>query len=419
MKILIINYYYSPDDNAHVYRWKQIAQFWVEDGHEVEVLTGRVRGAPSYNIESRVQVSRVGVLRRSIQNAAVTKSVHPRFLRLVKKLLDIARPFYRKIYWPDSMWHWVPSVIYAAIRRRRIKYDLVVSYYPCLAAHLAVVIFKYLSIHRRFTWIADYGDPFFASPTMQPNNYAIFDTINKSTERRLARSADYLVFTNEGTADAYKAILEHSNKVMVIPHLVNVCKLFSSEKKMNTSDRQTVFCYVGGFHKNIREPNRLFDLIRKLNRVDSGKYILKIYGPLNGFEITELTPTDCPQIMYMGAVERDAAIKIMQNADININVDNENCLMTPSKIVDCISTGRPIINLSSDDVSYTPLDQYSSLGYAISLKKKMITENCVFEVINFIKHHQTLNNASFSDVNKILHKHTISTVANQYISLAN
>lgn len=418
MRILIVNYYYPPLIDAHAYRWEQIAQYWAKNGHQVEVITGKVRGSSNRGQESGVHVTRVGVIARSVQASppASNGSLQPRRLRA--RIMDFLRPFYRTLYWPDSAWHWIPSLTLELLRKRGIKYDLVISYYPCMGAHLGVAALKYFSKYPAFKWIADYGDPFSTSLTMQPNNYAVYDRLNKRTERSLARSANFMVFTNEATSDAYRTALGVDENVRVIPHLVNINRLYSAGfRSGSVVSAPVILYYIGGFHKNIREPARLFDLVRGLNKGVSGKYLLKIYGPLNGFNLAELSPADCPEIMYMGPIERDKAIEILKKADAIVNVDNENCIMTPSKIVECISTGRPIVNITNKGTIYPPLEIYKESGYSLSLVEEKISDDNVIEARNFLSTRSHSESAPLMVVRGALNSHALETVASQYIEL--
>lgn len=418
MRVLIVNYYYPPLIDAHAYRWEQIAQYWAKSGHQVEVITGRVHGAPDCRPESGVDVTRVGVIARSVQASppASNGALQPRRLRA--RIMDFLRPLYRTLYWPDSAWHWIPSLTLELLRKRGIKYDLVISYYPCMGAHLGVAALKYFSKYPAFKWIADYGDPFSTSLTMQPNNYAVYDRLNKRTERSLARSANFMVFTNEATADAYRTALGVDENVRVIPHLVNIDRLYSAGFRSGSDvSAPVILYYIGGFHKNIREPARLFDLVRGMNKGGSGKYLLKIYGPLNGFNLAELSPADCPEIMYLGPIERDKAIEILKTADAIVNVDNENCIMTPSKIVECISTGRPIVNITNKGTIYPPLEIYEKSGYSLSLVEEKISDDNVIAAKNFLSTRSHSESAPLMVVRGALNSHALETVASQYIEL--
>lgn len=418
MRVLIVNYYYPPLIDAHAYRWAQISQHWANSAHQVEVITGRVLGVPDRRLESGVDVTRVGVIARTIQAApsASSGALEPRRLRA--KVMDLLRPLYRKVYWPDAAWHWIPSLITELLRRRGVKYDLVISYYPCMGAHLGVAALKYFSRYPEFKWIADYGDPFSTSLNMQPNNYAVYEWLNRRVERSLARSANFMVFTNDATADAYRVKLEPLENVQMIPHLVNIDRLYSiSGRLLHDASAPIHLYYVGGFHKNIREPGRLFDLVRGLNRGGGRRYFLKIYGPLNGYSLSELSPADCPEIMYLGPIERDMAIEILKTADAIMNVDNENCIMTPSKIVECISTGRPIINITNRGTIYPPLQTYEKSGYVISVVEEKILDCNVIAVKSFLSRHCHAESAPLITVREALKNHALETVASQYLEL--
>jgi len=415
MKILIINYYYSPLIDAHAYRWEQIAKHWAENGHEVEVITGPVKGTPTRACESRVSVTRVGWISRPASPPVANKDA-PKPDDLMSKIAGTLRPLYRKLYWPDSAWHWVPALLINLLSKRQNKYDLVVSYYPCMGASLGVLALKAFSKHPDFRWVVDYGDPFSVSQSMQPNNYALYEKLNKFTERSLAHQATAMVFTNEPTAEAYKTGLGIADNVRIIPHLTNIDRLYAADPRpVSDTKAPTMLYYIGGFHKNIREPMRLFDLIRGLNKNESGKVLLTIFGPLNGYELQELSPIDCPEISYKGPIERDKAIEILKTADAIVNIDNKNCIMTPSKIVECISTGRPLINITNKGESYPPLQAYEQSGYVFPMTQDSITDDVVMAARQFLNKHARSSSAPLDVVRSALSCHTLETIANQYL----
>jgi hypothetical protein len=418
MKVLIVNYYYPPTTDAHGYRWAEIAKFWVKSDHKVDVITGKVYGSDLSSIDDGVNVKRIGFIPKQnpkINNFDETPSLAKRILIT---LMNLLRPFYRKIYWPDALWYWFPAVMLELIKRRKVKYDLIISYYPCFSSPLAVAVLK--SLHRKsnldFKWIIDYGDPFCASETWQPNNYKIYNKLNVALERGFSKSGE-LVFSNAATADAYKAKLTSNKSFEVIPHLVNI-ETFYSRNYINPQTREKseiIFCYIGSFHKNIREPHRLFALVKKLNFHEPGKYILNLYGPKNDFD---MSPNDCPEIRYHGPIQREKAAGELGKADFIVNVDNENCVMTPSKIVECISTGRPIINISNSSTRYEPMENYTAAGFSISITDDIISNEIVEKVRVFVDSHQRRGQtAELGVVKKSLYGHEVEYVADKYLKL--
>lgn len=412
MRILIINYYYAPAIDAHAYRWTQISQLWASQGLDVEVITSRIRGIPSNSIESGVKICRTGLTSRSTStNTSQTKKT--RRSEIKSKVIEFLRPAYRRIYWPDALWHWFPFALLALLQRRNEKYDLVISYYPSYSAHLAALIFKKISAKSNFKWILDYGDPFCTSESWQPNNYEIYNKLNKYIELNCSNHGE-MIFTNTETAIAYKKKLSIQKEFKVIAHIGDIQK-FYTRTKLNPSpkNKPIKLCYIGAFHPNIREPHRLFKLIKKLIKIHKIDIQLNIYGPNNGFN---LSPSDCPQIKHYGYIQRDNAIEVMKSVDFIITIDNENCIMTPSKNVECIATGRPIINIANPSVSYEPMNNYMKAGYALSVMDKDISDAAVSEVHTFILKHHGSAPAPFEAIQKILGAHLLENVAAAYLS---
>lgn len=419
MKVLVVNYYYPPLVDAHAYRWAQVASHWSAQGHEVHVVTGKVKGSPAEAVEHGVRVTRVGLVSKPAKPEVPKSSLGGRPTPR-QRVMDYVRPLYRKLYWPDASWHWFPSLLRELRSRKNESYDLVVSYYPCMAGHMAVALTKAWRWYPHFAWIADYGDPFSTSDTMQPNNFGIYRRINRALERAILDRSTAMVLTNAATAQAYESALGPCEKFAVIPHLVSIDRLYAGQTSAGSDERagKINLCFVGGFHKNIREPARLFNLVRELQHTAGKTVVLDIYGPLNGFQVSDLTPPDCPQIRYHGPVARELAIALLKAADVIVNVDNENCDMTPSKIVECISTGRPLLNVSNPQVSYGPLREYENAGYALSVIDSELEENAITRVRNFLDRCAKAPAAPREVVNGAVGQHNLPSVALQYEQLA-
>ena len=422
MKILIINYFYPPVVDAHAYRWEQIARHWITQGHQVDIICGRLYGVPDRGIQAGVNVTRVGLAARPTMHSPSTKARKERVReRLSSLLVDALRPFYRKLYWPDAWWHWWPSALREVLKRRHVNYDLVVSYYPSFSAHFTAAALKRWTKSPGLKWIADYGDPFATSLTMPPNNFALYGRLNQLAERYVGRQADMLVFTNESTAAAFHDARGcPQDKLRVIPHLVDLRRLYAGGQCGQRSTYSDPSCsdtthllYIGSFHRGIREPDLLFDIVRRLNRNTHRQYILTIYGPTNGFD---LTPADCPQIRYKGMIEREKALDLLREADVLVNVDNMNCAMVPSKIVEYIGTGRPLLNLTSGGASHAAVGRYAACQLVLELSREILASKDVDHVAHFLA--RTAGTiASLDLVEQVLKDHTLFSVAEQYQTL--
>lgn len=427
MRILILNYFYPPVVDAHAYRWEQIARAWVAQGHRVDVVCGRLHGVPNRSAQAGVDVIRVGPVSRSVMLSPppAPGAVKLR-ARLRSAIVNVLRPLYRGLYWPDAWWHWWPSALREVWGRRSDAPDLVVSYSPCLGAHLAAAALKWRTRSSGLVWIADYGDPFSTSSTMRPNNFALYRRLNRVAERYVGRRANAVAFTNAGTAADYQAAgICAPDKVRVIPHLVDVQRLYAgalrghgSKAGVPGNPRETRLLYIGGFHRGIREPDLLFEIMRRLNRQPDRRYVLTIHGPSNGFD---LSPADCPQVRYEGMIERDKALDLIREADVLVNVDNMNCVMVPSKIVEYIATGRPMLNLRSGGVVHPAVARYAQCGFALELSRDDLDSDSdsanAAAVARFLD--RTAGTvAPLDTVERVLDGCALPNVAAQYMALA-
>ena len=57
LKILIVNFFYSPSSEAHAFRWTELAEYWAGKGLDVEVLTVGYEGKPRIEVLNKVKVT--------------------------------------------------------------------------------------------------------------------------------------------------------------------------------------------------------------------------------------------------------------------------------------------------------------------------------------------------------------------------
>jgi glycosyltransferase involved in cell wall biosynthesis len=352
VRLLIVNYYYSPMTDAHAYRWAQLVDYIAEarPSIEVDVLTSKIRGIEDKSELGTVNISRVGLVPYKLGDSSEITGAPDKsgFInRTASSIKECLRKIYRRFYWPDGLWHWMPALLVALKNKPSGSYDLVISYSPTFSSHLAVLAMaKHLLVPSTGKWIADYGDPFAISETMQPNNFAFYRVLNHALEQKIINSADAVVFTNSATHDAYLETYNLANKSRVIPHMVNE-ELFFSPSCRSPQQKKINIVYVGALHKAIREPwvaleklSKAFVILQHFGYEPA----FNLYGPTNGIDLTRYV---AGAIQWHGKVDREKAIEIMKGADVLVNIENMNCIMSPSKIVEYVATGKPIINISN------------------------------------------------------------------------
>jgi glycosyltransferase involved in cell wall biosynthesis len=422
MRVLIVNVFYPPAVDAHAHRWGQLSALWASRGHEVEVITGKLKGVEKNSIVDGVSVVRVGLISKILLERDRTWVPATWYFGMItviaKHAIAWLKRIYRAFYWPDGWWHWFPFALVEVLQRRHREYDLIVSYSPSFAGHLSVLTMRLMGNWTTAHWIADYGDPFSISDTMPPNNFLLYRALNRSIERRVLLTADSVAFNNVGTYQAYVNAFGDLPSAKVIPHLVDVEKFHVRQRSErvgvapgSVKDKRSLV-YIGGFHKGIREPGVLLDVFRRLQASGQVEFTLSIFGPTNGVDLESC----CDEtIIYRGVVARAEAISIMTQADVLVNIENSNCVMTPSKVTEYIATGRPIVSIRGNGQRSKGLAEYGALGFVFDVSGT-ITEEYLAELARFIQNAPN-NCASLKDVSSVLGENTIGHVSDAYIGL--
>lgn len=100
--------------------------------------------------------------------------------------------------------------------------------------------------------------------------------------------------------------------------------------------------YVGTLPRGIRSPEYLLAVLRHL---DAG-YHLWFIGDRDCAVLNAAARTE-PRIHVMGPVDHHTALGYEAQADILVNLGSRNPSMTPSKIFEYMSFGKPILSLSA------------------------------------------------------------------------
>ncbi|MBO1401290.1 glycosyl transferase [Vibrio sp. R-1] len=393
MKILIVNYHFPPSTTAHSYRWALLRDYFLTQGHDVEVICG---GLPSES-DTDNGITRVN-FPKTIKNNTANPKINPavRNGNFKNIVMSIIKKLYRKIFWPDGLWHWLPFSMLEVYKIRNKKFDLVIGYSPTFSA--VVSSFLYKSLNKKTKLVIDFGDPFSVSKEMPVNNYAIYDWLNRYIESVVFKSSTLVSLTNKRTFELYKYKYPWFLNFDIVPHLVNVADFYKNKEVVNEGFIR--IGYVGAFHKNIREPKLV---IEKLNQIGIDCLRFEFYGPLNG-----LTFNNSRFVNHYGVVDRDKAIRLSKAFDILINVENEDCPMTPSKIFECMATGKPIINF----LSSTSISSFS--GYPLVLN--VDSDTPVDRIKEFIlKNKNEL--LTLHEVEEILKGKTLKSVGDKYLSV--
>lgn len=173
--------------------------------------------------------------------------------------------------------------------------------------------------------------------------------------------------------------------------------------------------FVGKFYADIRHPQYLFDLMEQLRDTP---IVLHMVGPLNymGFDkayINRYFTNKIPNIRFYGAVPPAEADDILLYADALVHVGNAVDTAMPSKILDYISSGKPILNICKIHTCPTILlmERYP-IGMTI-FEDEGVSELVSERVKKFCLENKG-KQIPYSEIKKLYPECTIEYVGNQF-----
>lgn len=366
LKILIITAWYAPFIHPRAHRWTALAAHWAAEGHTVEVVTARLRGCAKESIQEGVRVHRVGFDslkevvyyyfsgRRARGRVGVPPTKPGVFARISAW---IYRVFWKNIFFPDDacVWYW-PARRKVLSMLRQEQPDLLISVSLPFTGHLLGLAAKCRFPELR--WLADIGDPF-AFRIPPPNNTLFYSRKNFRLERQVLETADVLSVTTLATLHKYREIFGDAaiRNMQVIPPLLHY-NIAEPAKIAANPDAQTIrIGYFGALYSPTRTPDAFLHLLEQtfdLQPTWQQRLEVHFYGEIFPEFYDQLTRF--PVMRLHGLRPREEVRKAMQDMDILLNIGNATDFQLPSKAVDYLASGKPVLNLR-----YTENDPFADL----------------------------------------------------------
>lgn len=172
--------------------------------------------------------------------------------------------------------------------------------------------------------------------------------VSQNTMTRWCNAASRIITTSilystydKPSINQYKSKVRVAEFPNVRPH--NDIK-FTERVKLPSETCNVV--YVGQFYAGRRDPDYIFDVFEQLS--DTNLH-LHLFGNIQGRYPKEFAnkyfENTVPNIHYHGEVSPFEADAAMQSADILLHIGNKSSVLLPSKILDYISSGKPILNV--------------------------------------------------------------------------
>jgi glycosyltransferase involved in cell wall biosynthesis len=353
-RILIVTAHYHPFIHPRAHRWTALAEYWAAAGHTVHVVTGRQRGYPRTSEQAGVVVHRTGfsALKELFYYYTRDKTGRGRVGAPVGKpgwmgrlLVLLYNRIWRKCWFPDDACIW-----YLPARRKTLQlldggaFDVMITVALPFTSHLVG-----LAVKRRYPalrWIADTGDPF-SVQYMALNNRFLYGRLSRRLERLVLVRADVTTVTTQGTIDKYRQVFgPAAGRLVVIPPLLHPPPEMAPAR-LEGRDGLLKLAYFGALYKPMRTPDALLSLLRRVLELRpdlTSRLEVHFYGEIFPEFYDALTAV--PVVRLHGLQSREIVRQAMQDADVLISIGNRSDFQLPSKAVEYLASGKPVLHLS-------------------------------------------------------------------------
>lgn len=215
------------------------------------------------------------------------------------------------------------------------KYDAVISISYPFYCHIATALCKNKSHGEQPVFIADCGDPVYATPATCNAFYI------KWLEGMVLRCFDYVAVPVEAAKAAYRGY-GIDDRLVVIPQGFRLLDMDENSYKPNSVP---TFCYAGVFYEKIRNPIYFLEYLCSLDR--DFKFIVYLLKDEFSMQVLQKYKAILKDKLEVRApLPREKLIHAMSYMDFVVNIDNENLSQKPSKLIDYAMSKRPIISFN-------------------------------------------------------------------------
>ena len=336
-KILVVTHQYLPHVSPRTTRWKLIVDDLINKGHEVTVVTGTQQLHEEKNIVyvgSKSSSSVVSQMREKSNNLSESNIIKRLFYKILKK---IYRTIVKTFAWPDYSMFWLLS-IYRNKKNLNIDYDQIISVSLPFSSHIAAYI---INKKNKKEWAMDIGDPFTLKNDAPENNRILYGFLNRYYENKFYSLASKIIFTHEEARSAHIDYFDIDIEKTYIGNPISNFKeeIYSASLHYNYNLLPKKFGYFGVFTKGVRSPKNFMKFFKDTKNIEFHWYV---NDDSKNEIITHSKEVDS---IFHPIVKREEALKLMASSfHCLISIGNLNITQIPSKVIEYISTGKPVIH---------------------------------------------------------------------------
>ncbi|MED3538730.1 transporter [Bacillus toyonensis] len=342
-RVVVISYWYYPENVARAFHVKGIVSSLIKDGYHVDLVLPKNAMYQEIGNEKMDNITlhqvKPGILlhkekNRWDVNRNILNSSHSNLLtRGLKKLYDV-------LIWPDRTIEWAINA-YRYVKKNKLHSNSIamVTVGLPVSTHITGHLLKKDAPHLK--WIADYGDPFSYNPDREIRKYDRF------LESRILNNVDSIVIPTESAIDCYTSLGVNKSQIHVIPQLFEEAQ---GESNYEVDKDKFNIMYAGSFYRGIRSPVEFIhalSLANKRNRQIEFHYFGNVTALEEFLNMEGLDKEKLP-IKINDFKNRSEILNIMRGMDLLINLNNKSTSQIPSKIIDYLYANKRILNIGNN-----------------------------------------------------------------------
>ncbi len=355
-KILIVSASFYPENSPRSFRTTELIKEFARQQHSVTLITQKkIEPHQKFETKYKIVIKDMGERRYksiSIKGKGVNRLIRRFLLRFSKLLFE----------YPDIELFWM---VRNALRKES-GYDLLISIAVPYPVHWGVAAVRSETHKIARTWVADCGDPYVGKENDTFKVPFYFGFIEKWFMKR----ADFISVPTVGAISAY--FPEFHKKIKVIPQGFRFEDYkFDNNKVKNPCP---TFAYAGMFIPGRRDPAEFIEYLRQLDI----NFRFHIYTKTPRY-VPEIEEADRARIIIHEPIPRMDLLEILNEMDFLVNFENVGNKQTPSKIIDYLIIGKPIMSVRTGQLDKNLVKEFLAGKYD---RKMLIQDPCQYRIEN-------------------------------------
>lgn len=340
MKVLIVSRSFYPSNSPRALRATELAKEFKRQGHSVPVLCKKETDKEDelakeygFTIKDLGQLRWKAVKLKGKGASLMIRRFFKRFSALLLEYPDIELMF--KV---------------SKALKKESGFDLVISIAVPHTIHWGVARVWKKGAEPGEVWVADCGDPYMGAENDSFKKPFYF----KFIENWSFRKCDYISVPTPGAIDAYSH--EFHDKIKVIPQGFKFEDYdVSHEKPKNEIPK---FAYAGSLIPGRRDPREMLDYLVRLKK-DFKFYIYTNHKSL----VTAYAEKSNGRIIISEYIPRKELLYRLSRMDFLVNLENIGKRQKPSKVIDYLISGRPILSVKTGELDKEKIHEFINGNY--------------------------------------------------------